>query len=235
MLDLDLISIHNSVGGIASRGPGLTFVEATAVLPEGRITPQDSGIWSDAHIKPLADVVEFVHSQNQKIAIQLAHAGRKASTPAPWVKTSLAVPVDQGWPDNIWGPSAVRYDPSDPLPRELTLEGIQQIITAFVDGAKRAVTAGFDVIEIHNAHGYLLHNFVSPVSNKRTDQYGGSFENRIRLTLEVVDAVRAAIPEDMPLFLRYVFFFFFQNLSKVGLLNNDQNFCDGLVRGGSSK
>ena len=186
----------------------MTFVEATAILPEGRISPQDTGIWSDAHIKPFAEIVEFVHSQNQKIAIQLAHAGRKASTPAPWLKTKHAVPVEQGgWPDNIWGPSAVRFDPSDPQPRELTLEGIQQVISAFVDAAKRAVTAGFDVIEIHNAHGYLLHNFISPVSNKRTDQYGGSFENRIRLTLEVVDAVRAAIPEDMPLFLRFVIFF----------------------------
>lgn len=205
--DFDNLKFHNLVGGIASRGPGLTFVEATAVLPEGRISPQDSGIWSDAHIKPLSEIVEFVHSQNQKIAIQLAHAGRKASTAAPWLKTKSSVPVDHdGWPDNVWGPSAIQYDPSDPQPRELTLEGIQHIISAFVDAAKRAVTAGFDVIEIHNAHGYLLHNFISPVSNKRTDQYGGSFENRIRLTLEVVDAVRAAIPEDMPLFLRYVFF-----------------------------
>ena len=175
------------------------------MLPEGRISPQDVGIWSDAHIKPLAEVVEFVHSQNQKIAIQLAHAGRKASKAAPWIKTQGVIPVEQdGWPDNIWAPSAVGFDPSDPPPRELTLEGIQQVISAFVDAAKRAVTAGFDVIEIHNAHGYLLHSFISPVSNKRTDQYGGSFENRIRLTLEVVDAVRAAIPEDMPLFLRCV-------------------------------
>ncbi|KAF8814992.1 FMN-linked oxidoreductase [Phlegmacium glaucopus] len=191
------------LGGIASRGPGLTFVEATAVLPEGRISPQDSGIWSDAHIKPLADVVEFVHSQNQKIAIQLAHAGRKASTAAPWLKAKPAVPVEHnGWPDNVWAPSAVAFDASYNQPRELTLEGIQKVVTAFVDGAKRAVAAGIDVIEIHNAHGYLLHSFLSPVSNKRTDQYGGSFENRTRLTLEVVDAVRAVIPEDMPLFLR---------------------------------
>ena len=193
------------VGGIASRGPGLTFVEATAVLPEGRITPQDSGIWSDAHIKPLADIVEFVHSQNQKIAIQLAHAGRKASTAAPWLKAKPNVPVEHGgWPDNVWGPSDIPFGALNPKPNELTLEGIQRVVSAFVDGAKRAVTAGFDVIEIHNAHGYLLHSFVSPISNKRTDQYGGSFDNRIRLTLEVVDAVRAVIPEDMPLFLRYV-------------------------------
>ena len=216
LLDLHLlIQIHKLVGGIASRGPGLTFVEATAVLPEGRISPQDAGIWSDAHIKPLADVVEFVHSQNQKIAIQLAHAGRKASTPAPWLESSNTVPVEHGgWPDNIWAPSAIRFDPLDSLPRELTLEGIQQVVTAFIDAAKRAVIAGVDVIEIHNAHGYLLHSFVSPASNKRTDQYGGSFENRIRLTLEVVDGVRAAIPEDMPLFLRYALFL----QSEIGLL-----------------
>ena len=207
MLYFDLIVVLSQtlVGGIASRGPGLTFVEATAVLPEGRISPQDVGIWSDAHIKPLAEIVEFVHSQNQKIAIQLAHAGRKASKNAPWLKTYRTVTVEEdGWPDKIWGPSTVGYFPSDPQPRELSLEGIQQVISAFVDAAKRAVTAGFDVIEIHNAHGYLLHSFISPVSNKRTDEYGGSFENRIRLTLEVVDAVRAAIPDDMPLFLRYV-------------------------------
>ena len=195
------------MGGIGSRGPGLTFVEATAVLPEGRTSPQDTGIWSDAHIKPFADLVEFVHSQNQKIGIQLGHAGRKASTGALWLKKRNVPAEEDGWPDNIWGPSAARFDPSDPEPRELTLEGIQRVISAFVDAAKRAVTAGFDVIEIHNAHGFLLHNFISPVSNKRTDQYGGSFENRIRLTLEVVDAVRAAIPEDMPLFLRYVILF----------------------------
>ena len=195
------------MGGIASHGAGLTFVEATAVLPEGRISPQDTGIWSDAHIKPFAELVEFVHSQNQKIGIQLGHAGRKASIGAPWVKNRNLTVEQDGWPDNVWGPSAVRFDPSDPEPRELTLEGIQRVISAFVDGAKRAVTAGFDVIEIHGAHGFLLYNFISPASNKRTDQYGGSFENRIRLTLEVVDGVRAAIPEDMPLFLRYVILF----------------------------
>ena len=114
------------------------------------------------------------------------------------------------------------------------MEGIQQVISAFVDAAKRAVIAGFDVIEIHNAHGYLLHSFLSPVSNKRTDHYGGSFENRIRLTLEVVDAVRAAIPDDMPLFLRYVFLFDLFNIIKLDYLLNKQNLCDGLVRGSSS-
>ena len=142
----------------------------------------------------------------------MSHAGRKASTAAPWLRAKRAVPIEfGGWPDNVWAPSRVPYDitnESDPDPEQLTLEDIQTVITAFAEAAKRAVRAGFDVIEIHNAHGYLLHNFISPISNKRTDQYGGSFENRTRLTLEVVDAVRAAIPEDMPLFLRYVFFFF---------------------------
>jgi 2,4-dienoyl-CoA reductase-like NADH-dependent reductase (Old Yellow Enzyme family) len=145
----------------------------------------------------------------------LGHAGRKASTAAPWLKAKPAVPVEHdGWPDNVWAPSALAFEESYAQPRELTLDGIQKVVTAFVDGAKRAVTAGFDVIEIHNAHGYLLNQFISPASNKRIDQYGGSFENRIRLTLEVVDAVRAVIPEDMPLFLRFFFFFF--DVSKFG-------------------
>ncbi|KAH9484842.1 NADPH dehydrogenase afvA [Psilocybe cubensis] len=190
------------LGGIISRGPGLSFVEATAVTPEGRITPQDVGIWSDAHADALAHVVEFAHSQSQKIGIQLAHAGRKASTVAPWLNGSLAGPELGGWPDDIWGPSSIPFTPGDPNPKELTVEGIKKIVNAFAEGAKRAVKAGFDVIEIHNAHGYLLSSFVCPTSNKRTDNYGGSFANRIRFTLEVVDAVRAVIPKTMPLFLR---------------------------------
>ena len=128
--------------------------------------------------------------------------------PAPWIRIGANrrdVLLPNGWPDNVWAPSAIPFSESSPQPRELSLEGIQQIVSAFADGAKRAVAAGFDVIEIHNAHGYLLHSFLSPLTNKRTDQYGGSFDNRIRLTVEVVDAVRAVIPEDMPLFLRYVF------------------------------
>lgn len=191
------------VGGIFTRGPGLTFFEATAVVPEGRITPEDAGLWSDDHIEPFAKVIEFAHSQNQKIGIQLAHAGRKASTVAPWVGgTQLADDTVGGWPDNVWGPSTAPFGEGFPSPKELTKEGIKGIVQAFVDAAKRAVKAGIDVIEIHNAHGYLLYTFLSPVSNKRTDEYGGSFENRTRLTLEVVDAVRAAIPDDTPLFLR---------------------------------
>lgn len=191
------------LGGIIQRGPGLTFVEATAVLPEGRITPEDSGLWEDAQIEPLKRIVNFAHSQGQKIAIQLAHAGRKASTVAPWLSMGdTAVLEVNGWPDNVMAPSAIPFSDSFPHPKELTDNGIQEVKQAFVNAAQRAVKAGFDVVEIHNAHGYLLHEFLSPISNKRTDRYGGSFENRTRLTLEVVEAVRATIPNDMPLFLR---------------------------------
>ncbi|EGO03987.1 hypothetical protein SERLA73DRAFT_165519 [Serpula lacrymans var. lacrymans S7.3] len=191
------------LGGIFTRGPGLTIIEATAVLPEGRITPEDSGLWKDSQIEPLRKIVEFAHSQNQKVGIQLAHAGRKATTVAPWLHPRLvATEIVGGWPNDVYGPSAVPFDDDCPTPKELTKEGIDAVVVAFVAAAKRALRAGVDVIEIHNAHGYLLSSFLSPASNKRTDEYGGSFENRIRLTLRVVDAVRAVIPEDMPLFLR---------------------------------
>ncbi|KAF5334656.1 hypothetical protein D9611_012009 [Ephemerocybe angulata] len=191
------------IGGIALRGPGLSCIEATAVLPEGRITPEDVGIWSDEHVQGLSELVTFVHSQSQKIAIQLAHAGRKASTLAPWIAgDSVASEAAGGWPDNVWGPSDIPYNETFPVPKVFTKEGINKVIKAFEDGAKRALKAGFDVIEIHSAHGYLLDSFLSPASNKRTDEYGGSFVNRIRLLLEVVDTVRRVIPETMPLFVR---------------------------------
>ena len=191
------------VGGILTRGPGLTTVEATAVTPEGRITPEDAGIWSDEHIEGLSHIVEFAHSQNQNIAIQLAHAGRKASTVAPWISGDETASKEVGgWPDNVWAPSAISYSETYPRPKELSKDAIKDIIQAFVNGAKRALKAGFDVLEIHSAHGYLLDEFLSPATNKRMDEYGGSFENRIRLLLEVVDAVRAVMPETMPLFVR---------------------------------
>ncbi|KAL5511398.1 OYE32_3 [Sanghuangporus vaninii] len=191
------------LGGIFTRGPGLTLVEATAVTPQGRITPEDSGLWSDEQIPPLRQIVDFAHSQGVKIGIQLAHAGRKASTVAPWLDLGAIASFEHGgWPDDIWAPSAIPYNDASPTPKELTKEDIKETVRAFVDATKRALKAGFDVIEIHNAHGYLLHEFLSPVSNKRTDEYGGSFENRIRLTLEIVDAVRAVIPKETPLFLR---------------------------------
>jgi 2,4-dienoyl-CoA reductase-like NADH-dependent reductase (Old Yellow Enzyme family) len=175
------------------------------VQPNGRITPEDLGIWSDEHIPAYKEIATFVHSQNQKIAIQLAHAGRKASTVAPWLSFSATAFEDAGgWPENVVAPSPISHSEGFPHPKELTKADIEKYKQDFADAAVRAVKAGIDVIEIHGAHGYLLHEFASPVSNHRTDEYGGSFENRTRLHLEVVDAVRAVIPKDMPLFFRYV-------------------------------
>lgn len=181
------------------------MIEATAVLPNGRITPEDCGIWSDDHIPSLANLVTFAHSQSQKIGIQLAHAGRKASTVAPWIEGNPTASKDVGgWPDNIWAPSAIPYHDDYPHPIAMTKENIKQLVDGFEAGAKRSVKAGFDVIEIHGAHGYLISEFLSPTSNKRTDEYGGTWENRVRLVLEIVDRVRAAIPETTPLFLRCI-------------------------------
>ncbi|KAF9479776.1 FMN-linked oxidoreductase [Pholiota conissans] len=191
------------LGGIFTRGPGHTMIEATAVLPNGRITPQDSGIWSDAHIAPLRDITTFAHSQSQKIGIQLAHAGRKGSTVAPWISGSpTASAAIGGWPENVVAPSAIPYDAGYPHPKALSTQEVKGIVSAFVDAAKRSIEAGFDVIEIHSAHGYLLHEFLSPLSNKRNDEYGGSWENRVRLVVEIADGIRSVIPESMPLFLR---------------------------------
>ncbi|KDR79920.1 hypothetical protein GALMADRAFT_62372 [Galerina marginata CBS 339.88] len=191
------------LGGIFTRGPGHTMVEATAVTENGRITPEDSGIWSDDHIAPLAEIVTFAHSQSQKIGIQLAHAGRKASTIAPWLSGHVTAGKDVGgWPDDVWAPSPIPFDHDYPQPKELTVDAIKEVISAYEAAAKRAVKAGFDIVEVHGAHGYLISSFLSPATNKRTDEYGGSFENRIRLLLQVVDKVRAVIPEDMPLFVR---------------------------------
>ncbi|KAM0544988.1 hypothetical protein ACHAPJ_011569 [Fusarium lateritium] len=192
------------LGGIIQRGPGLAMVEATAVQNHGRITPQDVGLWEDGQIEPLKRIITFAHSQNQKIGIQLSHAGRKASCVSPWLSVN-AVAAEEvgGWPDEIVGPSAIAQEEGiNPVPKALTKRDIEQLKADFVDAAKRAIKAGFDVIEIHSAHGYLLHQLLSPVSNQRTDKYGGSFENRIRLLLEIVDLVRAAIPESTPLIVR---------------------------------
>lgn len=191
------------LGGIVSRGPGLTMIEATAVTAEGRITPEDSGLWKDSQIVPLAKITEFAHSQGQKIAIQLGHAGRKASTVAPWLAMGAVATEDvNGWPDNVLAPSAIPYNADHATPKAFTLQQIEDLKTAWVAAVRRSLKAGFDVIEIHNAHGYLLHEFLSPVANQRTDKYGGSFENRTRLTLELVELTRKEIPKDMPLFLR---------------------------------
>ncbi|KAK6070497.1 NADH-dependent flavin oxidoreductase [Seiridium cupressi] len=191
------------LGGIIQRGPGLTIVEATGVQAIGRITPQDLGIWEDGHIEAFKRITEFAHGQNQKIGIQLAHAGRKASCVAPWISANGVATKDiGGWPEEIVAPSAIPQEAVNPTPKALTLEQIEELKKDWVEAAKRAVRAGFDVIEIHSAHGYLLHSFLSPVSNKRTDKYGGSFENRTRLVLEIAEGVRAAIPKEMPLFVR---------------------------------
>jgi 2,4-dienoyl-CoA reductase-like NADH-dependent reductase (Old Yellow Enzyme family) len=194
------------VGGLAFRGAGLTIVEATSVQPNGRITPEDSGLWQDSQIAPLKRITEYVHSQGNKVGIQLAHAGRKASAVAPWLVptrgASIAATKEVGGWDDVKGPSPIVWGDGYVLPQELTIPEIKEIIDAFVATAKRSIEAGFDLIEIHAAHGYLLTSFLSAVSNQRTDEYGGSFENRIRLLLEVVKAVRAVIPETMPLFVR---------------------------------
>jgi 2,4-dienoyl-CoA reductase-like NADH-dependent reductase (Old Yellow Enzyme family) len=191
------------LGGIIQRGPGLVTVEATAVTPEGRITPEDSGLWSDSQIEPLRRIVEFAHSQGQHMMIQLGHAGRKASTVAPWLSGGMAAPEELGgWPEHVLAPSAIPFSDTYPKPKEMTKEDIESFKQSYVAAVKRALDAGFDAIEIHNAHGYLLHEFLSGATNHRTDEYGGSFENRIRLTLEIVDLVRQTIPETMPLFLR---------------------------------
>ncbi|RWA12996.1 hypothetical protein EKO27_g2125 [Xylaria grammica] len=191
------------LGGIIQRGPGLSIVEAAGVQARGRITPQDVGIWEDGQIEPLKRITEFARSQSQKIAIQLAHAGRKASAVAPWLSpNATAFKEVGGWPDDVWAPSALAFSTNNPTPKAMTLEDIEQLKKDYVSASKRSVEAGFDVIELHAAHGYLFHEFLSPVSNKRTDQYGGSFENRVRILLETTGEVRKAIPESMPLFVR---------------------------------
>ncbi|KAI1912677.1 NADH-dependent flavin oxidoreductase [Ophidiomyces ophidiicola] len=192
------------LGGISLRGPGFILMEATAVLPEGRISPEDAGLWKDSQIEPLRRLTEFIHSQNQVIGIQLAHAGRKASTLAPFLATGdIAVEAAGGWPDNIKGPSDIPYSARLGQPKAMAKADIEEVKQAWGASVRRAVAAGMDFIEIHNAHGYLLYSFLSPVSNNRTDEYGGSFENRMRLTNEIVDICRQNMPEDMPLFLRF--------------------------------
>ncbi|KAK4229062.1 hypothetical protein QBC38DRAFT_473619 [Podospora fimiseda] len=193
------------LGSFALRGAALTIVEATAVTPNGRISPEDSGLWQDSQIAPLKRIVDFIHSQGQKVGIQLAHAGRKASTLGPWNKyqgSEVAHPLHGGWPDNLDAPSAIAWDEGYPTPKELTVQQIKSLVQSFVDAAKRAIAAGVDTIEIHGAHGYLISEFLSPISNQRTDDYGGSFTNRTRFLVEIIQAVRAVIPEEMPLLVR---------------------------------
>lgn len=192
------------LGQFALRGVGLIIIEATAVTAQGRISPNDSGLWKDEQISPLKRIVDFVHSQGVKIGIQLAHAGRKASTAAPYILSKGLLSSEEygGWPNDVVGPSPVPWDENHAYPKELTVEQIYEIEEAYVAAAKRAEKAGFDIIELHFAHGYLAHEFFSPISNKRTDQYGGSFENRVRYGLETTKKVREVWSKDKPLFVR---------------------------------
>jgi 2,4-dienoyl-CoA reductase-like NADH-dependent reductase (Old Yellow Enzyme family) len=185
-----------AVGGVA-----LVMVEATAVTRDGRISPGDMGIWAEQHVEPLARIARFVHSQGAVAGIQLAHAGRKASCEPPWKGgASLKTPAAGGW--TVVGPSPVPFNEGDPVPVPLDEAGIEGIVAAFEAAARRALAAGFRVIEIHAAHGYLLHEFLSPLSNRRTDGYGGSQENRMRLLLRVAERLRQRMPEGLPLFVR---------------------------------
>ena len=189
------------LGSRAVGGAGLVLTEATAVLPEGRISPQDLGIWMDDHIEPLARIVRFIHTQGSVAGMQLAHAGRKASTYAPWAGHGM-IPENKGGWSNVVAPSALAFTDGYAMPRALSIDGIRNIVSAFAAAARRACEAGFRVIEIHAAHGYLIQEFLSPLSNQRTDAYGGSFENRTRILREIVAGVRGSWPEGAPLFVR---------------------------------
>ena len=188
------------LGSRAVGGAGLVLTEATAVTSDGRISRQDLGIWDDAHVPGLARCVNFIHEQKTLAGIQLAHAGRKASTARPWDGGGTVALEHGGW--QPVGPTGEPFSGTYPTPRALALAEIDDIVAAFAAAAKRALEAGFDVIELHAAHGYLIHEFLSPLVNTRTDAYGGSYDNRIRLGLEVVDAVRGVWPERLPLFVR---------------------------------
>ena len=189
------------LGSRAVGGAGLVLTEAAAVAPEGRISPQDLGIYHDEHVEPLRRITRFIDEQGAVAGIQLAHAGRKASTARPW-EGKDAVAVENGGWRPVVGPSALAFDDGYALPESLSVEGIQKVVQDFAHAAKRSADAGFRVAELHAAHGYLLHEFLSPLSNTRTDQYGGSFENRTRILRETVEAVRGTWPEQFPLFVR---------------------------------
>jgi 2,4-dienoyl-CoA reductase-like NADH-dependent reductase (Old Yellow Enzyme family) len=188
------------LGARAQGGAGLVTLEASAVTAEGRISPGDLGIWKDEHIPALKLIVEFIHTQGARAGIQLAHAGRKASMAPPFVAERLVTPDEGGWLPVA--PSAIAFSPTYAVPQALDEAGISSTIEAFRQAARRADAAGFDYVEIHAAHGYLIHQFLSPLANQRTDKYGGSFENRTRLAVEVVDAVRAEWPDHLPISVR---------------------------------
>lgn len=188
------------LGSRAVGGAALVMAEATAISAAGRISPGDTGLWNSTHVEAFRPITQFVRDQGSIAAVQLAHAGRKASTRAPWRKGSRALKADEGaW--ETMAPSALAFDDLPP-PREMTLEDIEKTIEDFVQSTRHALEAGFQVVEIHMAHGYLLHEFLSPLSNIRDDSYGGSFDNRIRLPLQVAKAVREIWPEEWPIFVR---------------------------------
>lgn len=189
------------LGSRAVGRPGIVFTEATAVLPEGRISPQDLGIWKDEHVVMLSRIADFIRTQGSIAGMQLAHAGFKASTKSPWLGGGPVDESDGGWRP-IHAPSALPFKEGWIVPEALDQRGIERVIQGFADAAKRALAAGFEVIELHAAHGYLIHEFLSPITNKRTDQYGGSFENRTRLARDIVIEVRKVWPENLPMFMR---------------------------------
>ena len=188
------------LGSRAVGGAGLVMMEASAVTADGRISPGDMGLWREDHAAALKPITQFIKSQGAIPAIQIAHAGRKASVAAPWLGGNPLSPSQGGW--EVRGPSPLPFGPQSPRPKPYTAEELPALVTAFCDAARRAVEAGFEVLEIHMAHGYLLHEFLSPLSNQRTDLYGGSYANRARLPLAVAEAVREVWPEPFPLFVR---------------------------------
>lgn len=187
------------LGAFATGGTGLIIAEATGVVPEGRISIGCPGLYTDEQVAAWKTIVDFAHSQGTKMAIQLAHAGRKGAAALPWSDHRMATEAEGGW--QAVAPSAIPFE-GYPEPRALSVDEIHELVKAWANAARNAVKAGFDAVEIHAAHGYLLHEFYSPLSNTRTDEYGGSYENRVRFLKEVTVAVRAAIPETMPLFVR---------------------------------
>lgn len=191
---------HTHLAQFASGGAGLIVAEATAVVPEGRISPRDAGLWNDEQRDAWAPIVEVIHSRGAAAGIQLAHAGRKASTWWPWADERGSVPeTDGGW--TTTAPSAIAFE-GFAAPVALDAAGIDAVVAGFAAATRRALDAGFDVLEVHGAHGYLLHQFLSPLSNLRDDEYGGSLENRARLLLRVVDAIREVAGDDVPVFVR---------------------------------
>lgn len=188
------------LGSRAVGGAGLIITEATAVSPEGRISPDDAGIWNEEQVNAYKRITSFIKSQNSVPAIQLAHAGRKASTYSPWKGSGEVAVKNGGW--QTLAPSAITFGENYPGPKEMTEDDIKLVVSQFRHAAKRSVDAGFEIIELHFAHGYLVHEFLSPISNKRNDKYGGNLENRCRFAIELAKSVREIIPDSTPLFVR---------------------------------